>query len=167
MNILDFILIIPLVWCGYKGFRNGFIKELFSVIALILGIYATYKLSGLVAKHFDFPSAPIIAFVLVFLTTLIAVHFVGNVTEKIIKVVIPEILNKILGIGFGAAKVVLICSILLHFVKSIDKKEIILKSETTTQSLLYKYIDKSTDFIIKFAESKDETESENAKEPSL
>jgi membrane protein required for colicin V production len=39
MNYLDIILAIPLLWGLYKGVSKGIIKELASLVALIVGIY--------------------------------------------------------------------------------------------------------------------------------
>ncbi|MCK9339460.1 MAG: CvpA family protein [Bacteroidales bacterium] len=153
MNFLDFLIILPLLWFGYKGFKNGLIKELFSLAALILGIYITYKFSDFITSILP-PSeyAPMIAFIIIFIGVLIGVNLVGRLAEKTIKLVIPNIINQILGIAFGVAKVTLVCSILLHFIKTIDKKEVILQSDVIHDSLLYGYIEQSTDFIVNWAD---------------
>ncbi|SRR5574344_467226 len=161
MNFLDILILIPVAWFGFKGFKNGLIKELFLLLALILGIYITYKFSGFVASKLPpSSSAPIIAFLITFIAVLVGVHIVGRFTEKIIKLVIPELINKILGICFGVIKVIFICSILLHFIKTIDKKEIILKTTVVEESVLYKYVDQSTNFIVDWSkiEPSEETE---------
>ena len=46
MNYLDIIIIIPLIWGAYKGFRKGFIIEIASLIALILGIWGGINFSS-------------------------------------------------------------------------------------------------------------------------
>lgn len=39
MNFLDLIIILPLIYAAYKGFKHGFIIELFTLLAIIVGIY--------------------------------------------------------------------------------------------------------------------------------
>ena len=45
MNIIDIILILPIIWFAYAGFKRGLIIELASLVALILGIYAALYFS--------------------------------------------------------------------------------------------------------------------------
>ena len=45
MNFLDIIIAIPLVYGAYKGFRNGFIMEIFTILALFVGLYAAFTFS--------------------------------------------------------------------------------------------------------------------------
>jgi len=154
MSTLDIIILIPLLWAAFKGFKNGLVKEVFSLIALILGIYITYSFSDYVAMKLpNLPAIGIIAFIITFVSVVIAIHFVGILFEKIVKIMVPNFVNRLAGICFGVIKVLFICSILLHFTKSIDKQEIILKSDFIGNSLLYPYVEKSTTFIIDFADT--------------
>lgn len=155
MNALDIFILIPLIWAGFKGFKNGLVKELFSLLALILGIYITYKFSDYVAEKLpDIPAIGIIAFIITFIAVVIGVHFAGILFEKIVKIMLPSLLNRLLGICFGVVKVIFICSIILHFIQTIDKSEFILKSTVVENSLLYPYIEKSTSFIIDITDTK-------------
>lgn len=154
MNALDIIILVPLLWAGFKGFKNRLVKEIFSLLALILGIYITYSFSDYVAMKLpNLPAIGIIAFIITFVGVVIAVHFVGILFEKIVKIMVPNFVNRLAGICFGIIKVLFICSILLHFVKTIDKQEIILKSDFIENSFLYPYVAKSTTFIIDFADT--------------
>jgi len=45
MNFLDVLLGIPLLWFTYKGFTKGFVIELATLVALLLGIYAAIHFS--------------------------------------------------------------------------------------------------------------------------
>ena len=101
----------------------------------------------------NLPAIGIIAFIITFVSVVIAIHFVGILFEKIVKIMVPNFVNRLAGICFGVIKVLFICSILLHFTKSIDKQEIILKSDFIGNSLLYPYVEKSTTFIIDFADT--------------
>ncbi len=40
MNLLDLLLLIPVVWLCIRGFSKGFIIELASLIGMVLGILA-------------------------------------------------------------------------------------------------------------------------------
>lgn len=156
LTSLDILLLVPLIWAVFKGFKNGFIKEIFSLAALILGIFITYKFSYFVEEKLDgIFAARYIAFVITFFAVLIGVHFTGILVEKVIKLVIPGFVNRVLGICFGVVKWLFICSILLIMLKAVDVRQKILTPKLTEKSILYPYVEKSTHFIAHWAEKKD------------
>ena len=142
MNYLDIIIIIPALWFGYKGFTHGLIRELAGLAALILGIYAAFMFTDLVEKWMNYPTIPKEAyFAITFLVVLIAVFLLGRLVEKMIKLVIPEFINNILGALFGVVKVLVIFSVVIFFIHSIDSKQAILTEKTTEKSFTYKYVE--------------------------
>jgi len=142
MNYLDIIVIIPALWFGYKGFTHGLIRELAGLAALILGVYAAFVFTDFVAKWINNPTIPKqVYFAVTFLVVLIAVFLLGRLAEKIIKLVIPEFVNNLLGGLFGIAKVAVIFSVVFYFIHSIDSKQVILTPKTTEKSFTYKYIE--------------------------
>ena len=139
---LDIILIIPVLWFGYKGFTHGLIRELASLAALVLGIYAAFMFTDLVEKWVNNPNIPKEAyFAITFLLVLVAVYFMGRLVEKLIKLMIPEFVNNLLGALFGAAKVVVIFSALIYFIHSVDSKHVILTEKAVEKSFTYKYVE--------------------------
>jgi membrane protein required for colicin V production len=142
MNYLDIIIIIPALWFGYKGFTHGLIRELAGLAALILGIYAAFVFTDLVEKWINHPTIPKeVYFAVTFLGVLIAVFILGRLVEKIIKLVIPEFVNNLLGALFGVAKVMVIFSVVIFFIHSIDSKQVILTEKAVEKSFTYKYIE--------------------------
>ncbi|MCL2289500.1 MAG: CvpA family protein [Bacteroidetes bacterium] len=142
MNYLDVIIIIPALWFGYKGFTHGLIRELVSLAALILGIYAAFLFTDLVEKWICNPAIPKeVYFAITFLGVLIAVFILGKFVERIIKIVIPEFVNHLLGGLFGAAKVLVIFSAIIYFIHSVDSKDAILTKQTVEKSFIYKYVE--------------------------
>ena len=142
MSYLDIIVIIPALWFGYKGFTHGLIRELAGLAALILGIYAAFVFTDWVAQWINNPTIPKeVYFAITFLVVLIAVFLLGRLAEKIIKLVIPEFVNNLLGGLFGIAKVAVIFSVVFYFIHSIDSKQVILTPKTTEKSFTYKYIE--------------------------
>lgn len=146
MNIhwLDIVILIPACWFGFKGLKNGLIKELVSLSALVLGIWATFRFSGWVAPLFgDIEWANVLAFVVIFLGVLILTFLVGKLAEKIITLVIPAFFNNLLGLFFGVAKVCVVFAAMLYFVETIDHKEMAFKPDMKEKSLFYRYYSKA------------------------
>lgn len=172
MNWLDVIILLPCIWFAFKGFKNGLIFELASILALILGVWATVRFSSSLAiKLGDSKIYLYLSFAIIFIAVLVAVHFAGKLFEKLIKLLIPDIINHIAGLVFGVMKVVIIFSVLLMFINKVDFKHVILKPETKSASFSYKYVEPVAPFLsnwcIKEFGDKENTSSETQTENPL
>ena len=148
MNWLDIVIIIPAAWYAYKGLKNGLIYELSSIVALVLGVWATVHYSDVLAARMgEGQTYKIIAFAVIFIATLVLVHFAGKLMEKAVKLMIPSFFNNLVGLLFGVAKVVIVFSVLLMFIEKVDTKEVILKPKFKTESFCYKYVQPVAPFL--------------------
>jgi len=144
MNLLDFILLVPVVWLCIRGFSKGLIIELASLIGLILGILAAYYFSGYVRDflkdYFSFKenTLRIIAYIVTFLAVILVVYLIGKIIEKFIDIVAMGWLNKILGAVFGLAKGIVLVSILLFIIEKTDPGEKIIKPQVKEKSMFYR-----------------------------
>jgi len=141
MNWLDIVIILPACWFAFKGFKNGLIKEMATLAALILGIWATCRFSDYVATLLgDIPWVNILAFILTFVIVLVLVYLFGNLVEKIITLVIPKFINRLFGLVFGIGKVLLIFSLLFFIMHTIDTESKVITHAITQNSILYSYV---------------------------
>jgi membrane protein required for colicin V production len=143
MNWLDFIIIILLVFGLARGFINGFIKELASLLALIIGIWGAIKFSeftaGRLYDYFDMTGqyVGIIAFLITFVIIVIIIHFIGLLVDKFIETLSLGFLNSVLGLIFGVFKSALILSVIFVVLNAIDAKHHFLPGEQIEQSKFY------------------------------
>ena len=143
MNFVDVLLIIPLLYFAYKGFKNGLIIEVFTLLALLVGIYAGIHFSDGTAKMikeswgFQSDYLPVIAFTLTFLGVGAMVFFGGKFLEKVVDITGLSIANKLGGIAFAVIKGGYILSVLIVLVESYDEKGDFVNEDTKTNSLLY------------------------------
>lgn len=143
MNYIDILLIVPLLWAGYKGWKKGFILEIFSLLALIAGIYAGIHFSDAVAgwltKGLDIKSdyLPVISFAVTFIGVVVAVHFLGKALSGVVKAAALGGINRALGAVFSIAKVALITGIVIYMFHGLDNRMGLLKPEMKEGSLLY------------------------------
>lgn len=143
MNWIDIVIIILLVFGLARGFINGFIKELASLLALILGIWGAIKFSSFTAERlYDFfdmtgQYVGIIAFLITFVLIVIGVHFVGLVVDKFIEKISLGFLNSLLGLIFGVFKSALILSVIFTVLNAIDAKHKFLPRKQIEDSRLY------------------------------
>lgn len=143
MNYLDILLFIPIIYAAWRGFKKGFIIELFTLLALLVGIYAgihfSDMMSDILKEKLGLTSTylPAISFTISFLGVGAMVFFGGKMLEKAIKVVALGPINKMAGLLFGALKMVFILSAAVVILESIDEKNDFFPQEQKDGSLLY------------------------------
>lgn len=143
MNFIDILLLIPIGYAVYKGFKNGFIIEVCTLLALLMGIYAGIHFSdgtaNLLKTSWNIHSEylPVIAFTITFLGVGALVFFGGKMLEKVVDVANLTPLNKFLGILFALIKIFYLLSVFIVLLESYDEKGDFIKEETKQDSLLY------------------------------
>ncbi|MFN8240284.1 MAG: CvpA family protein [Bacteroidales bacterium] len=143
MNYIDIIILIIVGAAMVRGFINGFVRELASLLALILGIWGAIRFSSFTAAklydYFDMTGhyVGIIAFIITFMIIVVLIHFVGLIATKIIELASLGFLNRLLGIVFGLFKSVLILSVVLVVLNAIDVRRPFLPKEKIESSLFY------------------------------
>ncbi|MFP4663083.1 MAG: CvpA family protein [Bacteroidales bacterium] len=154
MNWLDIIIALPVLWLGYKGFKNGLVKEIASLAALFLGLWVavvfSHYLEDLISSNtnIDENYIPLTAFAVLFILTVIAVHLLSRSLDKLIKAVAMNWLNKITGTVFGAAKALLIIGALIFlFDQVIVVKLDLIPQSVLDNSLLYQPLQELIEFV--------------------
>jgi membrane protein required for colicin V production len=144
MNALDYFLILPIVVGFIWGVFNGLIKELTSLLAIILGIYGAKIFAPYVA-HFlivTLKFSKIIAFPFAYILLFIIISLSMNLLAKILSSVLSSLalggVNKLLGGVFGGLKTALVLSIILNVFNLIDHQFSIIKAETKSKSIAYR-----------------------------
>lgn len=143
MNFVDIIIVVPLVYAAWRGFKKGLIIEVFTLLALLVGIYAGIHFSdwtsARIEEYFDFDAnyLPVIAFTVTFLAVGAMVFFAGKMLEQMIRVVNLSPINKIMGVVFGILKMVYTLSILIILLETYDERGDFIPEKTKENSLLY------------------------------
>ncbi|UCH14959.1 MAG: CvpA family protein [Bacteroidales bacterium] len=144
MNIFDIVFLVVFIWAAYKGFSKGLIIQAASLAALLLGIFGAIKFSGYTAfvltKKFNVTGEylQLTAFAVTFVVIVIGVHLVARLTEKFVKAVALDFVNRILGLLFSTIKIAFIVSIILVIINTINYKTPFLPKDSVNKSLLYK-----------------------------
>lgn len=138
----------------YKGFTKGFIIQVATLAALILGIYGGIKLSETVSAWLqgfidvNYKILMLISFVLTFLLILLAIRFLAKILEKFISVVALGFFNKLFGAIFGLLKAGFILSVVLLLINIADDKLRFIPSEEKNKSVLYEPVSKLVTAVI-------------------
>lgn len=142
MNYLDIIIAIILILFAIGGFRNGIIREAFSLAAFFGGIYGAMVLSGWVGNMLGkiINVSPewlaVIAFMIVFIGLAILINWLGGMLAKLIESINLGFIDKIGGIVFGVAKGFLLIGVLIIVLDFFGIKDV-LKEDVRKNSVLY------------------------------
>ena len=160
MNILDIIIILcccPLLITGYK---KGFVNQVISIIVLMAGAWIASGLadvaggwiSPLIADNCENPAqtAYVLGFALSFVVACLVLFLCGRLIEKVILLVLPDIVNKILGLAMGVVNaVLLLCTLYLVF-EVLNKIYFFVDTKEAffSDSMLFPIIESTTNAIL-------------------
>jgi membrane protein required for colicin V production len=139
---IDFIAIGLIVLAVIKGFRNGLVVAIFSLLAFVVGLAAALKLSAVVAEYLGTNTnisqrwLPVLAFAVVFFVVVLLVRLGAKAIEGGLRMVMLGWLNKLGGIVFYLLLYLFIFSIILFYATQLH----IIKPETAQTSATYPII---------------------------
>lgn len=143
MNTIDILLLVPLAYAAWKGFKKGLIVELFTLLALLVGIYAGIHFSDFTAEkingsiEMEDKYLPVVAFTLTFLVVGALIYFAGRMLEKMVELVNLSPVNKLLGVLLSLIKMVYTLSILIILVETYDERGNFIPTEQKKESKMY------------------------------
>jgi membrane protein required for colicin V production len=123
MNWLDIVLIIFLIASVVGGIINGFIRSLFGLVGLIIGVVLAGRYYVALADHLGFiantNTARIVAFIIIFAAVSLVAMLLGLIFNKIVSTIalgwLNRLLGGILGLFIGAIFIAALLIILVKF----------------------------------------------------
>ena len=150
MTLIDIFLLVPLLWFGFKGWKNGAVMEFIQLAAIVLGVFVATKFSHFLGNYFSFENEyiSILYFAITFIAVVGLLFLAGYFITNFLKMIMLGWLNRLLGITFALAKTVLVLSVLIFYFNKIDHEETILPSEKRDESLLFRPIEKVAPMVM-------------------
>jgi membrane protein required for colicin V production len=140
--IIDILIAVVLIFAVIKGYQEGFVVAIFSVLAFIIGIAAAMKFSTIVAGYIGKSVKvsdqwlPVISFAVVFFIVILLIRMGAKLIEKSLQFAMMGWANRLGGILLFAAVYVLIFSVLIFYAEQIN----FIKPETKNASVAYAYV---------------------------
>lgn len=140
--LIDLILAVLLVLAALRGYRQGLIIGLFSLVAVIIGLAAAMKLSTLVAgwigKSVNISEEwlPLISFIVVFLVIVLLIRLGAKAIERTVEFALLGWVNKLGGMILYLAIYALVFSVVLFYTEQMQ----LLRPNTISESQTYPYI---------------------------
>ena len=121
MNVVDVILAILILIPAYLGFNKGFLRSIFSLIGIVLGIILAIKFSIVLVPfinllHLNTQWTSLISFLVILILTYYLTLFIANRISKINKV--TRGIDKVTGLFLGFLKGLLLASLVAIFLNS-------------------------------------------------
>lgn len=118
MNTLDIVFCVILGFLGIRGIFRGLIKEIASILGLVLGFVLANsyhaEVSPLLEAQLGGPGlANLAAYLGIFLGTVTVVFLIASLLRKILKLIMLGWLDSIGGGALGVFKGLLLCSIIV------------------------------------------------------
>lgn len=148
VSTVDIFFLICFIPAIIGGLMNGIVRQVSSLLALVLGIWAGWHFSSLVSQGITIfiknndSLANIISFAIVFILVLVLVNMIGKGLSKIIKFALLGWLDKILGLIFGMIKYAFVLSVLIYFINSLNNLYSFIPDDFFSDSVLFPILEK-------------------------
>lgn len=155
MTWLDFLIAAIVLFFLIRGVWIGFIRQLASLLALILSFVMAGRFYG-ESANFVFPFIEnqqfgfLLAYLLVFIITFFAVILLGQLLKTILTVSLLGWFDSLLGGVFGLAKALFVSCLLFIGLSAFISGS----SNFFRQSFFYPYLNESTSFFLTLVRDK-------------
>lgn len=125
MSGVDIALGVIILIGAYSGYREGFLMELFSFAALLLGVLGGFKLMGwamlFIAEQFDIAEKmlPYVAFAVVFIVIVIVVRLLGKMIKVSIDKTFLGRIDELAGAFLGLFKTIFLLSVVIWIIEAL------------------------------------------------
>ncbi len=119
MNLVDILILAVLLVFLVKGALRGLLREVCSLLGLLLGGFLAFRYQGplaeVIVRALDWPTQVclVIAFLLVFFACIALFAVLGFLLSRFVKMLFLGGLNRVAGAFFGLVQGVLLLAIIL------------------------------------------------------
>lgn len=142
MNLLDFLILIPILLFCYRGFVNGIIQEVLSIVGIILAVFLSFQYMDVVGSWIrpmfseNAGYIPFLSGALIFIGTISTVQLIAFVSKKFLETVKLNFLNRLAGLAFGFLKSGIVISAILLILAGFNLPS----QQARNDSVAYPYI---------------------------
>lgn len=144
MNLLDLLILLPIIYGMIQGYRSGLIHSLASIIAIGGGVIAAKlfapSLSTQLLGVFNAPEwfVHALAYLIIFIVVTIICNCIGNMLTRLARAISLRWLDRLLGAFFGVFAWALIVSVILNILDIVETHYPVLNPEAKATSALHK-----------------------------
>lgn len=143
MSKADLLLLVIIAIGAVNGYKEGFLMELLSLVAIVLGVLGGFKLMGqgmlFLQERFnaDKSTLPYISFIVIFIIIVILVHWLGRLVKNSIDKSFLGTVDQAMGALLSIFRTMFLLSVVLWIADSLKYTP---KAEWTEGSWLYPFV---------------------------
>ena len=154
-NYFDVVIASIVLLLGIKGFMNGFIREISSLIGLVGGVYFASRLAETAASFIDtnffhldnIALLKLIGFLAILILVWLGATILGSIFSKLTSAGGLGLINRLFGFIAGGGKYFLIFALIVTALSNVSfVKENL--DKYVSDSVLYPYLKKSGSYLI-------------------
>lgn len=155
MATFDIIVLVPIAYLAFKGYQNGLVKEVMSIIGIILAVFISINYlpaaQEFVSNTWEFEGnvATLIAGIGLFTATLIITHTIVIFINKVLEAASLSAVNKLFGLAFGGLKAGIFVSLILVLLAGFNMPAKETRDDSITYPLLINLAPASYDVLAK------------------
>lgn len=156
MNIIDIIIVICCIPPLVKGISRGFVSQAASLLALILGVWLSFKFSVPVGEwlkeYLELPGTVIhvVSFALILTAVVLGLNLLAGMVEKVLEFVMLGWLNSLLGVVFALAKAVLALGLIFLLLTTLNSTLELIPGKYFDESVLYEPVKNIADIVFPY-----------------
>ena len=152
MNWIDIVLIIPLLWAAWVGYRDGVIAQLGGIAGVLLGVWLAFRFSAQVGVWLNLPEAirSEAAFLIIIIAVVIVVGLFGKLLGRLFDSVGLALVNKFGGVLLALVKMSLMLSVLIMGFELVNNSAKWVERKTIESAKLYEPIQKVSSAVFPY-----------------
>ena len=119
---LDIVLLAPLIWGAYTGFKKGLIAQILGISSLLVGVWIGTQhqelIEFLIIDKVQEKYLSIACFIILFFGIIILGAIIIKISEKFINFIQLKLLNKIAGVALGIVKILSFLIVIVFIIES-------------------------------------------------
>ncbi|MGN1215579.1 MAG: CvpA family protein [Candidatus Cryptobacteroides sp.] len=156
MNVIDIIILVCCIPPLVKGISRGFVSQAASLLALVLGVWLSFKFSVPVGEwlkeYLELPG-PVIgvaSFALILLAVVLGLNLLAGMAEKVMEFVMLGWLNSLLGAAFALLKAVLVLGLVFLLLTTLNSTFELIPRKYFDESMLYEPVKGIADIVFPY-----------------
>lgn len=146
VNVLDLVFGVIIIVVAIMGAFKGFVRQVVGLLSIFAGVWCAFKFSSWAAMkvqqwcHAGERAMYIACFIIIVVLVILLGWLLARFIEKILKITTLGWLNRLLGAILGAAKIILLLSVIVYAFNRINTNWNLVSNATLKESSIWVWL---------------------------
>lgn len=146
VNVLDLVFGVIIIVVAIMGAFKGFVRQIVGLLSIFAGVWCAFKFSSWAAMkvqqwcHAGERTMYIACFIIIVVLVILLGWLLARFIEKILKITTLGWLNRLLGAILGAAKIILLLSVIVYAFNRINTNWNLVSNATLKESSIWVWL---------------------------